>query len=332
MPNTTLKYDPTTPEGQAISRLFRECKSIEDGDGGWNGGDTVDLVCDFFIRLGIDINRGDYQVDAVLPQAVSPEADPDTVAELLAAHQEFTTNGYPTGNQGFFYAEPDSDRVADFTLLTFPTASAARVRTAMSVLRAAGYTATELAPITPEAAVRTLRVYAGVLRALPDGALTTERATRLLQDAGFTQHPDTSDRAQVVSHSTPTPVIWRPGWVQIDVTAPRVTGRDAREEAARAIAATLTDAGWTVDVRGTETLHTTPPPAEPTPTLPKSTPEPVGEPELVPADVIASVHNVLDYNWTKEQLDYDQQAPEDQKDHIANDLNRIARHWDLYRV
>ncbi|MFF7953676.1 hypothetical protein [Streptomyces griseorubiginosus] len=333
MPDSTLKYDPTTPEGQAISRLFREVKSIEDSDGGWNGGDTVDLVGNFFMRLGIDINRGDYQVDAVPPQAVSPDAAPDTVAELLAAHEEFTTGGYPTGNEGFFYAESGEDGFTDFTLLTFPTASAARVRRAMSVLRATGYTATSQAPTSPEAAVRTVRVDDGVLRALPDDATTSERATRMLQEAGFTQHPETGDRAHVVSYSIPTPVIWRPDWVQIDVTAPRATGRDTREEVARAIATTLTDAGWTVDVRGTETLHATPPPARPTHVPnPRATRDPVGEPELVPADVIASVHNVLEYNWSEEQLDYDQQDPEGQKNHIANDLNRIARHWDLYRV
>ncbi|MFJ5952629.1 hypothetical protein [Streptomyces noursei] len=81
VPNSTLKYDPTTPEGQAISRLFRDVKGSEDSDGGWNGGDIVDLVGDFFIRLGIDIDCGDYQVDDVPPQAVSPEAEPYT-AEL----------------------------------------------------------------------------------------------------------------------------------------------------------------------------------------------------------------------------------------------------------
>ncbi|MEU3877837.1 hypothetical protein [Streptomyces sp. NPDC029704] len=329
MPDSTLKYDPTTPEGQAISRLFREVKSIEDGDGGWNGGDTVGLLCDFFIRLGIDVNRGDYQVDAVPPQAVSPEAAPDTVAELLAASEGFTTSGYPTGNEGFFYAESGDDGFTDFTLLTFPTASAARIRTAMSVLRAAGYTATGQAPTSPEAAVRTNRVDAGLLRALSHDATTAERATRTLQDAGFTQHPDTGDRAQVVSYSTPTPVIWRPGWVQIDVIAPRGTGRDACEEVARAIATTLTDSGWSVDVRGTETLHATPPTAEPAP-IPSL--EPVGEPELVPADVIASVHRVLDYNWATAQRDYDEQDPEGQEHHIVNDLNRIARHWGLCRV
>ncbi|MGW3392148.1 hypothetical protein [Streptomyces cinereoruber] len=329
MPHSTLKYDPTTFEGQAISRLFREVKSIEDSDGGWNGADTVDLLCDFFIRLGIDIKRGDYQVDAVPPQAISPEAAPDTVAELLASHEGFTTSGYPTGNEGFFYAEAGDDGFTDYTLLTFPTASAARVRTAMSVLRAAGYTATGQAPTSPETAICTVRVDAGVLRTLRHDATTAERATRTLQDAGLTQHSDTGDQAQVVSYSTPTPVIWRPGWVQIDVVAPRVTGRDAREEVARAIATTLTGSGWSVDVRGSETLHATPPTAEPTP---MPSPEPVGEPELVPADVIASVHKVLNYNWATEQRDYDEQDPEGQKHHIANDLNRIARHWGLYRV
>ncbi|MFI1701449.1 hypothetical protein ACH419_36590 [Streptomyces bobili] len=94
---------------------------------------------------------------------------------------------------------------------------------------------------------------------------------------------------------------WRPGWVQIDVIAPRTTCRDARS---------------------TETLHTTPPPAE-------HTPQPAGEPELVPADVITSVHTVLAYNWTKEQHNYDAPDPEGQEHHIANDLNRIAQHWDL---
>ncbi|MFI9772199.1 hypothetical protein ACIHJG_35855 [Streptomyces sp. NPDC052415] len=327
MPNSTLNYDPKTPEGQAISRLFRACKRMEDSDGGWNGGDTVDLICDFFISLGIDIKRGTYQVDAVPPQAVSPEAEPDTIADILSAHEEFTTNGYPTGNEGFFYAEPDDDPLADYTLLTFPTAPAARLRAAMRVLRAAGYTAVEQAPTNPEAARRTVRVNAGVLRTLPDDAPTTERAARLLQDAGYTQHTDTSDRAPVVSYSTPTPVIWRPDWVQIDVTAPRTAGRDAREEVARGIAATLTDAGWAVDVRGTETLHATPPPAAPAPK-----PEPVGEPERVPADVIASVHNIVAYNWNQEQRDYDEQHPKGREHHIANDLNRIAKHWGLHQV
>ncbi|WP_331725985.1 hypothetical protein [Streptomyces sp. NBC_00470] len=332
MPDSTPQYDPTTPEGQAISRLFRQVKNIEDRDGDWNGGDTVDLVGDFFIGLGLDINRGDYQVDTVPPLAISPEADPDSVAELLAAHEEFTTSGYPTGNKGFFYAEASDDGFCDFTLLTFPHACAARVRTAIRTLRAAGYTATGHPSASPDTAAHMVRVEAGVLRPLPDDASTADHATRILQHAGFTQHPDTGGRAHVVSYSTPVPVTWRTSWVQIDVTAPRTTGRDAREEVARAIATTLTDAGWTVDVRGTEALHATPTPLRPVSVPALGGPAGVvGEPELVPAGIVASIHNVLHYNWAAEQRDHDQLVPEDQKHHIAKDLNRIADHWDLYQ-
>ncbi|WP_440581054.1 hypothetical protein [Streptomyces sp. PT19] len=86
------------------------------------------------------------------------------------------------------------------------------------------------------------------------------------------------------------------------------------------------EAGWAVDVRGTQTLHTTPPAAAP---APKPTPEPVGQPELVPADIIVSVQNLLAYSWDKEQRDYDEQDAEGREHHIANDLSRIARHWGL---
>ncbi|MGZ2361478.1 hypothetical protein LRE75_33170 [Streptomyces sp. 372A] len=332
--SSTLKYDPTTREGQAISRLFRTVKSIEDSDGGWDGADTVEMVGAFFSSLGIDIERGAHQVDDVPPQAVSPRATPDNLAALLCSHEEFTASGYPTAHPGFFYAEFGDD---DSTLLTFPTASAARVRRAVSVLRAVGYTANGQAPTSPGGAVRTVRVHDGVLRSLPDDATTAERATRMLQDAGFSRSPNIGVLARVVSYSTPTPVLWRPNWVQINVTSPRTTGRDAREEVARAIAATLNDAGWAVDVRGTETLHTTPPTAKPVrvPELDPTT-EPLGEPksELVPADVIASIHRVLEHNWSTEQHDYAQQDqdPQDQRNHIARDLHRIASHWGRCRV
>ncbi|MFD4130540.1 hypothetical protein ACFXKK_34605 [Streptomyces globisporus] len=53
---------------------------------------------------------------------------------------------------------------------------------------------------------------------------------------------------------------------------------------------------------------------------------------MLAADVIVSVHNILAYNWNQEQRDYDEQDPEGREHHIANDLNRIARHWGLYQV
>lgn len=327
MPDSSLKYDPTTPEGRDISDLFRAIKSIEDADGSWSGADAVAVIERFFGRLGINIEGSVYQVDPIPPQAVSPKAHPDTVAELLTMHLDFTTNGYPSGTEGFFYAETGYDRTDDYTRLTFPHACDTRLRTALTVLRATGYAATlQQEPATPDSTARTICVDAGALYPLPEDAPVTDRAMRLLYDAGFIHHADNNNgRAPVIGHTTPTPVDWRSDWVQLSVTAPRTTGRFAREDAGRAMAATLTAAGWTVDARGTETLHTTPPPSE-------SRPKTAREPELVPADVIDSIHKVLGYNWTSEQLAYDKQDPEDQQHHIANDLNRIAKHWDLHRI
>ena len=82
-----------------------------------------------------------------------------------------------------------------------------------------------------------------------------DRATRLLQDAGFTHHSNPRQKPMVVSYTTPTLVEWRPGWIEIDVVAPRATGRDAREDVIRAIATVFTAAGWSVEPRGTETIH-----------------------------------------------------------------------------
>ena len=42
-----------TPE---LDELYRACKAIEDEDGGWNGGDVVDIVCQMLTRHGYDIN------------------------------------------------------------------------------------------------------------------------------------------------------------------------------------------------------------------------------------------------------------------------------------
>jgi len=58
-----LKFDPTTREGQALAGLFRACKDIEDGDGGWDGGDVVQLLSDTFDDLGIDPDGPVSQLD-----------------------------------------------------------------------------------------------------------------------------------------------------------------------------------------------------------------------------------------------------------------------------
>ncbi|MER6406210.1 hypothetical protein ABT269_22380 [Streptomyces viridosporus] len=188
MPDSKLKYDPSSPEGREISALFRDIKrNIEDDGGGWNGADIVDALNAFFARLGIDTEGSVHQVDPVPPQAVSPSDHPDTVAEILAAHRDFTTNGRPSGREGFFYAQTAHDRRTDYTLLAFPCTGAARIRTALAVLRALGYTATELAPAADTSIeLRLIAVEAGALHPLAEDARAADRALRLLHDAGFT--------------------------------------------------------------------------------------------------------------------------------------------------
>ena len=57
-------------------------QAIQDDD----GADLVELLCQTFTACGTDPDGPVHQVDAVPPEAVSPEAAPDTVAELLVAH------------------------------------------------------------------------------------------------------------------------------------------------------------------------------------------------------------------------------------------------------
>ncbi|MET8406214.1 hypothetical protein [Streptomyces sp900116325] len=253
MPERTLNYDPTTPEGKAIGNLFRACKDIEDSDGRWNGGDTVEVVCDFFIRLGIDIKGDVYQVDPIAPEVIAPPADTANVTRLLIAAGPFVDDGYPTGHEGFFHAEADRDWCAECVLVTFPTAPPALVRVALSWLRQAGYAARQVpANSHTQAAVHVER---GALYPQAPGASIAEQATRLLWLGGFTT--PTVRPFDVVGTTTPTPVNWRPGWLRIDIVAPRTTGRDDREEAACA-AALFTNHGWQIDHRATDILHVTP--------------------------------------------------------------------------
>lgn len=54
MPVQHPDFDLTTREGRAISGLFVGIKhGIEDGDG-WNGGDVVERLCNWFRDLGLD--------------------------------------------------------------------------------------------------------------------------------------------------------------------------------------------------------------------------------------------------------------------------------------
>lgn len=41
-----------TPE---LDKLYKACREIEDTDGGWNGGDVVDIVCGLLTAHGYDL-------------------------------------------------------------------------------------------------------------------------------------------------------------------------------------------------------------------------------------------------------------------------------------
>ncbi|MFE0775588.1 hypothetical protein [Streptomyces sp. NPDC058861] len=251
MPNT-LNYDPTTPEGNAIADLFDDVKAIEDADGSWDGADIVNLLTDWFTGLGINVKGPSNQAGPIKPTAISPDATAGEIVPLLLAVPDFTASGYPAGNPGFFYAQDDSDEHAEFTLLTFPTATPALKRAAIAELRRHGYAATEQEPTTNHGGA--IRVQGHVLFPLPDGAGPVDRAVRVLYNAGFTRAAS-RPQAVVPSYVTPSPVSWRPGWIQIDVISKRGLGREPHEEATRAAAEAFAHCDWEVEMRGTDTFH-----------------------------------------------------------------------------
>jgi hypothetical protein len=53
-PEPEPDIDPETREGDAIMRLFRMIKNVEEGDGGWPGGDVVEQLLAWFPSVGID--------------------------------------------------------------------------------------------------------------------------------------------------------------------------------------------------------------------------------------------------------------------------------------
>src|SRR4051812_28359516 len=64
-PASAAAVEATVPEPHAtgelvaatvVLELFGRMKDIEDGDGGWNGGDTVDALCEWFAQFGINVD------------------------------------------------------------------------------------------------------------------------------------------------------------------------------------------------------------------------------------------------------------------------------------
>lgn len=53
---SAVRRSADTVEGTAILALFSRPKDIEEGDGGWPGGDVVEQLCAWFAELGIDVD------------------------------------------------------------------------------------------------------------------------------------------------------------------------------------------------------------------------------------------------------------------------------------
>ncbi|MCZ1012052.1 hypothetical protein [Streptomyces lydicus] len=256
MPASNLNYDRTSTAGKAIARLFRSLHGL---GADWPGADVTQIVSSWLAELRIDPDGPAWQADAILPDVVSPSVDPCTITELLDKEPDFTRRSGHARQGGFYatYDEPsffdDQDDGDELVIVVFPYGTVTHLRTAVAVLRRAGYTATAH-DVDPRGYA--IHVRSGIVYNLPDDAPVSDRANRLLWAAGF-PCADSLHTAELPSHTTPTPVQWRPDWHQIDVISSHTTdGR--RQETTRAIRSTLTAAGWRVDERGPETLHITP--------------------------------------------------------------------------
>lgn len=84
-PTSWPGIDPDTPEGAAIMRLFRRVKEVQQADGTWPGGDTVEQLLDWFHAVGIDPALHPLDADCALRLAARRQAShPPTVVHYTA--------------------------------------------------------------------------------------------------------------------------------------------------------------------------------------------------------------------------------------------------------
>ncbi|CRK56936.1 hypothetical protein [Alloactinosynnema sp. L-07] len=87
---SSLRINPHSVEGAAILDLYDQLKALEQEDsGGWNGGDLVNLVSDFFRGLGVNIDMP----AETLPAQLRDRPWPDTVFGLSDAVAEGPVSG-----------------------------------------------------------------------------------------------------------------------------------------------------------------------------------------------------------------------------------------------
>lgn len=250
-------FDPTTPDGQRIAVLARRLLSLGTD---WPADETVTIVSEWFLNtLGIDPEGTVYQVDAVLPRLISPEATAEAVTELLLGAGPALHNPHRPDHADEFTAVTDTECCGgDCVTVHLPNASASRARFALAWLRQAGYNATEHNSWT--VGEHLLHVRHGVIRDTPTHAPVETHAAQHLWFQGFTSPSiDAYVHAEVPGPTPPVLVAWRPGWLSIDIAAPQDATAKQRKKTATAIADAFRTANWQVDRRGPEALHIHPP-------------------------------------------------------------------------
>ncbi|MFF3959163.1 hypothetical protein ACFYY1_39115 [Streptomyces sp. NPDC001890] len=255
----TRKFDPTTPDGQRIAVLARRLLALGLD---WPGAETVTILDDWFVEtLGIDPDGPVYQVDATPPRLVSPDATIENVTELLLDAGHTLHDPHRPDHADDFTVTTDPECCGgDCVTVTLPHARPSRARSALSWLRNAGYDAAEHNARPSGGRGRLLHVHHGVIRDIPADAPAEIRAAQYLWFQGFTS-PTTHAHlhAEVPGPTPPVPVIWRPGWLSIDIAAPLDATARQRKKTANAIADAFRTANWQVDRRGLEALHIHPP-------------------------------------------------------------------------
>ncbi|MFJ5951365.1 hypothetical protein [Streptomyces noursei] len=250
-------FDPTTPDGQRIAVVARRLLALGID---WPADEAVTIISDWFLNtLGIDPEGPVYQVDAVPPCLISPQASAETITELLLRAGPALHNPHRPDHAAEFIAVTDIECCdGDCVNVHLPDASPARARFALSWLRQAGYDATEVNSWT--VGERLLHVRHGVIRDTPADASAQTRAAQHLWFQGFTSPTiDSYVYAEVPGPTPPVPVAWRPGWLSIDIAAPQDATARQRKETATATADAFRTANWPVDRRGPEALHIHPP-------------------------------------------------------------------------
>ncbi|MGW6145537.1 hypothetical protein [Streptomyces sp. NPDC055140] len=136
------KFDPTTPDGQHIAALARRLFALGTD---WPSQDVATILNEWFDQtLGIDPEGPEYQVDAVPPRLVSPDATTANVTKLLLNAGPTLHNPHRPDHADDFTVTTDPACCdGECVTVTLPNARAKRARFALAWLRQAAFHAEE---------------------------------------------------------------------------------------------------------------------------------------------------------------------------------------------